>query len=120
MSSDREHCRVLQIVVLDKKLLTDPELQYISGDNLATDRKRWKDIHRKLLRLPSGASARPSRCVCGLHAKRAIAHAETNGWVSPGQFTVPDAAWASDDWDGSLMDHFLVDSVTLAAADQQA
>lgn len=98
---------MLQIVVLDQKLLRDPQLQYISESSSDPTQRRWQDIHETYLHMPSEFAARPARRVCGLHASRAIAYAEANSWVSPGQFSVPEAAWASDEWDASLMAQFL-------------
>ena len=103
------------------QLLTSETEKYISGNKGARASKKWSDIHQKPLVLPSQRQGIPARRLCGLHAVSAIDTARANGWIgADAQVQVPDAAWASEDFDRSHMEMFLKDQVALTDASRAA
>lgn len=101
-------------MLCDQLLISKTE-QYISGDKGIS--KTWRDIHQQPLALPSQRQGMPARRLCGLHATAAIDTALANGWISAEEnVQVPDAAWASEDFDRSHMEMYLSDQVDLTDA----
>ena len=101
--------------MLCDQLLTSKTEQYISGNKGVS--KRWRDVHQQPLVLPSQRQGMPARRLCGIHASAAIDTALAHGWIgAEEQVQVPDAAWASEDFDRSQMEMYLNDQAVLTDA----
>ena len=106
--------------MLDPRLLASASREmYIPGH--AGKGVKWSDVHLKMLAFEDCLpTSRPARRICGIHATAAIAHAVDEGWVKPGEVSVPEDAWGSEGYDKGLMEEFLAGQARATHASSDA